>query len=90
LSATVTVQALPATPVNSIQRLIVTRMDNASVTVGGNAVTPGQVVPLQAGSVEATMIVRRLDPAQGAHVGFTVTDVCGDWPSFVGGGPGSF
>lgn len=41
------------------------------------------------GTTQATFVVQRTG-AGAVHVGFTVTDACGGWPTFVGGGPGAF
>jgi hypothetical protein len=46
------------------------------------------------GQLQATLLVDRhapaQDPSKASAVSFVVADVCGDWPSFVGGGPGAF
>jgi hypothetical protein len=34
--------------------------------------------------------VRRTTAGQAAQVPFVVVDGCGEWPSFVGGGPNAF
>jgi hypothetical protein len=51
-------------------------------------------VTLPAGAQQAVMLVDRHAPAQNpalaSNVAFVVTDVCGAWPSFVGGGPNAF
>jgi|tagenome__1003787_1003787.scaffolds.fasta_scaffold18436918_2 hypothetical protein len=49
---------------------------------------PGIVFP--AGTAQLTLLVQRQNPAAGSTVAFVVADICGDWASFVGGGPGSF
>jgi hypothetical protein len=90
LQATLTAQSLPATPNNTLQRIVVTRMDNATASLNGGPVTIGASVPFQAGTTQATLLVQRQSPAAGATVAFTVTDACGDWKSFVGGGPSAF
>jgi hypothetical protein len=90
LRATLTAQTLPATPANSLQRIAITKIDNATVSLDGSPVTAGASVPFQAGTTQATLLVQRQSPAVGATVSFTVTDVCGEWKSFVGGGPSAF
>jgi len=46
---------------------------------------------VQLGNVPTvTFIVTRQTAGQATHVAFTVRDSCGDWPSFVGGGPEAF
>jgi hypothetical protein len=37
-----------------------------------------------------TLLVSRVTAGQAATVHFTVRDTCGDWPTFVGGGPAAF
>jgi hypothetical protein len=37
-----------------------------------------------------TFLVGRATAGQAATVSFTVTDGCGDFPTFVGGGPSAF
>jgi hypothetical protein len=42
------------------------------------------------GTTSATFIVSRVLANGSTLVAFTATDSCGDFASFVGGGPGSF
>jgi hypothetical protein len=65
-------------------------MDNATASLNGSPVTAGVSVPFQAGTTQATLLLQRQNPAASATVAFTVADGCGDWKSFVGGGPGAF
>jgi len=37
-----------------------------------------------------TLTVHRGTPGQAATVELVVTDGCGEWPTFVGGGPNAF
>ena len=90
LLATVASQVLPATPTNGLQRITITRVDNATVSLNGAVVGPGQVIPLAGGTTQVSLLVQRQNPAAGSTVSFVVSDICGDWPSFVGGGPGAF
>jgi hypothetical protein len=57
-------------------------------------VSPGQTVTLPEGAQRATLLLDRRAPAQNpdlaSGVSFVATDACGEWPSFVGGGPGAF
>ena len=39
---------------------------------------------------QATLSVQRTTAGQPATVHFRVTDGCGGWPTFVGGGPDAF
>jgi hypothetical protein len=88
LTATIAAQTLPATPTNALTNIRITRIVNATVTVNGAPLTEGAAVPLP-NLPGATLALQR-QGAGPSHVAFTVTDVCGDWPSFVGGGPGAF
>jgi N-acetylneuraminic acid mutarotase len=90
LQAVISAQTLPATPTNSLQRIAVTRIENATVTVNGNPVSAGSSVPLLAGTAQVTLLVQRQSAGAGSTVSFSVTDICGDWQSFVGGGPSAF
>jgi hypothetical protein len=47
-------------------------------------------VPLLNGPPQITLTLRRVNTALPATVHLTVTDGCGDWPTFVGGGPSAF
>jgi len=76
---------------NALRTITVDRMDNATVTmVGGGPLSVGQRTAPPAGAQTITFLVGRVAPGQAATVHFTVTDSCGTWPSFVGGGPGAF
>jgi hypothetical protein len=55
-------------------------------TVPPNAVIEGQ--PTITGA-DATFVLKRTGPGA-VTLPFTVTDACGDWKTFVGGGPGAF
>jgi hypothetical protein len=45
-------------------------------------------VPLS--GAQATLTLLRTTAGQAATVHFEVTDGCGTWPTFVGGGPDAF
>ena len=42
------------------------------------------------GTTQATFYVARLTAGQTSTVSLVATDGCGDWPTFVGGGPSAF
>jgi hypothetical protein len=90
LQAVIAAQTSPATPSNALQRIAVTRIDNATVTLNGGPIASGDTVTLPAGTPQATLLVQRQNPGAHATVAFTVTDICGSWPSFVGGGATAF
>lgn len=89
----VTVQAgRPSTaPNNTLRQLQIVRATNAQVQIlgqtfgaGGGTVTPA------AGSQSLTFTVVRQSPGAAVTVPFSVTDDCGAWTTFVGGGPSAF
>jgi hypothetical protein len=47
-------------------------------------------VPLSDGPAQITFFVNRVTPGQATTVSLVVNNGCGDWPTFVGGGPGAF
>jgi hypothetical protein len=57
------------------------------VTLNGQPVVAGQTVTPPANSSTVIFSVRRAAAGQATTVRFTVTDQCGSWPTFVGGGP---
>jgi len=68
----------------------VTRTDNATVDIGPLSGQSGDcTVPLQ-GQAQATLFVNRVIAGQASTATFVVTDGCGDWPTFVVGGPTAF
>jgi hypothetical protein len=42
------------------------------------------------GVAGTTLTVERLTPGQATTVPLTMVDACGEWPTFVGGGPTAF
>ena len=42
------------------------------------------------GTAQSVFFVARATPGAATTVALTVTDACGDWPTFVGGGPDAF
>ena len=87
-------QNSPEVPANSLKTVRITAITNAAVTLNGAPVSPGQTVTLPEGSQRVILLLDRHAPAQNpavaSGVSFIVTDACGEWPSFVGGGPGAF
>lgn len=74
---------------NSLQQIRFGTLQNATVTLSGQAITSGQTVSLPANTFAADFVVRRVTPGQSTTVPFTVVDACGDWNTFVGGGAGA-
>jgi len=74
---------------NGFTQITFNLLQNGTVQLGTSTAGPGQTVQL--GNVPTvTFIVTRQTAGQATHVAFTVRDSCGDWPSFVGGGPDAF
>jgi hypothetical protein len=53
-------------------------------------VPPFSIEQLPAGTTSSTFYVRRAAAGQAVTVPVTITDGCGPWTTFVGGGPGAF
>jgi hypothetical protein len=78
---------------NQLLSLRFTRLTNATVEVPGvGSITAASAtpVPLAGQPASVTLTVRRLTSGQAATVELVVTDGCGEWPTFIGGGPGAF
>jgi hypothetical protein len=73
----------------ALQQLRFGTVQNATVTMHGQAITSGQTVTLPAGTSSADLQVRRATAGQPTTVPFSVVDACGEWPTFVGGGAGA-
>src|SRR5262249_17115145 len=83
--------AISATGTNNrLQSLRVGTLRNARVDVGGgpSGVAAGTTVTLSGGN-SVLLFVSRVGPG-GVTVPLTITDGCGDWSTFVGGGAGAF
>ena len=64
---------------------------NAQVEISGQPARPGGFdVSLPAGARHVTFVVRQVARGQAATVPLVVVDDCGDWRTFVGGGPSAF
>jgi hypothetical protein len=91
LRVTLSAQTLPGTPTNSLRELRFGVDTNAGIDVPGvGTVGQGSVVPLAPGTAETTFFVRRQVPNAATTVSLVVVDACGEWPTFVGGGPTAF
>jgi len=73
---------------NALQTIAWNAFDNATVE-GIAGATPGGKTTL-VNVPSATFFVKRTIVGQAATLHFTVADACGDWPTFVGGGPDAF
>jgi hypothetical protein len=74
---------------NRIQTIKFGTFTNATVTLNGQAITSGQTFTAPANTTTQTFTVRRVRAGAVTTVPLTVTDACGSWPSFVGGGAGA-
>ena len=75
---------------NQLLSLQFTRTTNAVVDVAGQTGRSGAfTVNLPGTSATSSFVVRRVGTGS-ATVAVTVTDRCGGWSTFVGGGPGAF
>jgi hypothetical protein len=91
LRVTVTAGTTPATPINRLVELRFGAGTNTLVDVGGQTGRSGSfTVPLADRPATVSFVVQRAIAGQASHLPFTVVDVCGLWPTFVGGGPSAF
>ena len=86
LLVTLTSNTNASTPVNAIQSISFTRIDNARVSIGTqmNQEAPF-TFPLPGGSPSIGFTAVRKQPGA-MRVDVSVTDACGPWTTFVGGG----
>ncbi|HZR97801.1 MAG TPA: hypothetical protein VFE37_03785 [Chloroflexota bacterium] len=98
LLVTITARDANCTPNNRLIAVRVTALQNGVVQLPGSVVlqqTPFDIpVPPNSSQLSFTVIRRSETPPNAAGPGTTVslvvTDGCGDWPTFVGGGPNAF
>jgi hypothetical protein len=86
---TVTLTANPA-QTNGLTSVTIGGATNAVVEAGQPATTVSSTLPLTGKPVSTTFYVRRMETNVATTVHLTVQDGCGEWKTFVGGGPGSF
>jgi len=86
LRVTLTTSQLPATPGN---KLIQVRFGSAPNAVVEDATGVSPPPPPPAGATSYTVFVRRTGQG-GVAFPLIVVDQCGEWPTFVGGGPSAF
>src|SRR5262249_54290521 len=94
LQATLTAQSQGCVPNNRLQALQFTRLQNATVDVSAPASvtvsTAPTTVALPSQPPSIVLTVNRISAGQPTTVELVVTDSCGTWPTFVGGGPSAF
>ena len=72
---------------NAIQAITWGGLTNATVEVVGiGRVSQGQRTALPANTQSVTLLMSRVTAGQPFTVGLTVTDACGDFPTFLGAG----
>lgn len=92
LEVTITATTNPGSVPNRLRRLRFTSMTNARIDVPGGPqdATGAFVVTLTSPVEEISFTVRRERAGQSTHANLIVEDDCGDWSTFVGGGPNAF
>jgi hypothetical protein len=90
LQATLTAQTNGSTPLNNLLSVRIISIANAAVQLNGSSVSVGQTITFPADTTQATLLLTRQAAGQASTVAFVVSDLCGEWKSFVGGGPGAF
>jgi len=91
LQVTVIAQTSAGVPINGLRRIEFAVPTNGVIDGFGRVGEAGAfAVDLPDQPRAVTFAVRRVDPAQATNVPFTVTDACGPWSTFVGGGPSAF
>jgi hypothetical protein len=93
LQTTVTARDANCSPNNQLQAIQFVRLTNATVDVATSPVTTVSApttlnLPTHPPTIGLTL--RRAISGQTATAELIVTDGCGSWPTFVGGGPSAF
>jgi YVTN family beta-propeller protein len=90
LHVTLTANTNAGTPTNALASVQVTTGANALVYTGLLVQQAPFTVTLPPGTTSTTLYLGRLTPGQASSASLVVTDGCGAWPTFVGGGPSAF
>jgi hypothetical protein len=90
LRVTITATTNAGTPTNALSQIEVGATTNARVYLELFAQAAPFTQTLAPGTTQVTLYVGRLTAGQAATVSLVVTDGCGAWPTFVGGGPDAF
>lgn len=76
---------------NSVSQISFTRLENAiPVTTSGASISTDAPMVLPSETETVEFAVRRARSREATTVYFTVRDGCGEWKTFVGGGPDAF
>jgi hypothetical protein len=74
-----------------VQRVVFGNSTNALVDIPGRPPRDASPAPIDvAGQPSTSFSFYPATPGQAVTIPFTVTDSCGDWPTFVGGGAAAF
>jgi hypothetical protein len=91
LQVTVATQTSPALPLNAVRRIAFDAPINAVIDgFGRTGEAAAFAADLNDLPTDVTFVVHRVTAGQATTVSFTVTDICGPWQTFVGGGPDAF
>jgi uncharacterized repeat protein (TIGR01451 family) len=92
LNVTVRAGTNAGTPTNTLSALRFGAATNALIDIPGGqtGLTGNTTITLPAGSTETSFVVRQQAGGSGTTVPLVVVDSCGDFPTFVGGGPAAF
>jgi uncharacterized repeat protein (TIGR01451 family) len=91
LRVTLTAQLPTPDSANRLKEVRFGAATNARIDVGDKQGQPGSFTYTPPGSTQTlTFTVHRAQAGQATQVPIVVVDGCGEWPSFVGGGPAAF
>jgi hypothetical protein len=91
LQVTVTADTQGPNGANRLSELRFGAGTNVLVDIAGQSGRVGPfTVSLTGTPTSGTFFVRRATPGQATTAPLTVVDSCGEWPTFVGGGPSAF
>jgi hypothetical protein len=91
LVAVISATTSPGAPTNQLRTVQVGTPTNARVDVGGQTgLTTATTITLPPGTQRLSLTLHRLTSGRAATVPLTIVDDCGEWPTFVGGGPSAF
>jgi lysophospholipase L1-like esterase len=75
---------------NSLRVIRVGAARNATIEIANRSGTADFTAPLVGSPTSIVGTVTRVRPGQAVHVPLVVVDQCGEWQTFVGGGPNAF
>ena len=91
LQATFTAEPGTSVATNAIREIRIGQAQNGVVDgAGRTGLGSGAVITLSPAATSTTLTVRRVTPGQATTVPLVIVDGCGEWPTFVGGGPSAF